>query len=150
MPPTIARRTLLQGGLAAGLGLALPPARGCEFWSTHLRIYLPRSRATASGDTVAALCMTFDQVLAADRLIGVETPVAAAAEMGGASARPVVDFAIPAGRESVLSEDGTFIRLVGLNHPLELGRSYPLTLLFEKAGAVKADIDIDVDHEPHA
>lgn len=146
MPAPIPRRTLLQAGMAAGLWLAIPSARACEFWSTRLRVYLPRSRATAPGDTVAVLCMTFDQVLATDRLIGVETPVAASAEMGGEGSHPGIDFLIPAGRDSVLSEDGTFIRLVGLRQPLELGCSYALTLVFEHAGAVKADIDIDQAH----
>ncbi|MEP7057817.1 MAG: copper chaperone PCu(A)C [Caldimonas sp.] len=139
----IGRRALLRGGVAISVWLAAPRVRACEFWSTHLRIYLPRARATAEGDTTAALYMVFDQVLATGRLIGVDTPVASGAEMGGPGAGPIVDFLIPEGRESVLYEDGRFIRLVGLKHPLELGLSYPLTLIFEKGGSVKADIDID-------
>ncbi len=45
-------------------------------------------------------------------------------------------------------ETGTFIRCVGLRHPLELGRSYPLKLVFEHGGVVDADIDIDFERAP--
>ena len=133
MPPTIARRTLLHGGLAASLGLALPAARACEFWSTHLRIYLPRCRATAPGETVAALCMTFDQVLAADRLIGVDTPVAAGAEMGGADERPVVDFAYPGGA-ALLASNSLETPVIGLVGRADDGR-FDRTRLRERLAA---------------
>ncbi|MGK2899952.1 MAG: hypothetical protein ACSLE9_14925 [Burkholderiaceae bacterium] len=45
----------------------------------------------------------------------------------------------------MLSKSGTFIRLLGLRHALGVGRSYPLRLVFERGGAV--DADIGVDHE---
>ena len=53
--------------------------------------------------------------------------------MGGLQASPRVDFAIPQGQESALSETGTFLRLVGLIQPLETGRAYPLTAKFRSA-----------------
>jgi copper(I)-binding protein len=136
---------VLHAGLATGIALAFPSARACEFFTTHLRVYRPWTRATADGDTFAILCMTFDEVALPDRLIKVETPVAAAAEMGGAAAGPNVDVVIQQGRETILSETGSFIRLMGLRHPLEVGRSYPLTLVFERAGVLQADIDVDFD-----
>lgn len=146
--PRFGRRTLLRAGCALGAALVLPPARACEFFSTHLRIWRPWSRATAEGDAFAVLCMRFDEVRLPDRLIRVETPVAAGAEMSGAASGRAIDFAIPAGRESELSETGTFIRLVGLKHPLELGRNYPLKLVFAHGGVVDADIDIDFERAP--
>jgi copper(I)-binding protein len=140
------RRALLQMGLAIPAAAALPrPARACEFFAPNLRIYRPWSRATAEGDAFAVLCMTFDEVTLADRLIRVESPVAEGAEMGGAGAAPRVDLVIPTGRDTVLDESGTFIRLVGLRHRLEVGRSYPLTLVFERAGVLQADIDVDFE-----
>jgi copper(I)-binding protein len=146
--PPFGRRRLLRAGCALGAALVLPPARACEFFSTHLRILHPWSRATAEGDAFAVLCMRFAEVRLPDRLIRVETPVAAGAEMGGADTGRAIDFAIPAGRESELSETGTFIRLVGLKQPLELGRNYPLKLVFEHGGVVDADIDIDFERAP--
>jgi copper(I)-binding protein len=144
----IHRRALLRAGFAASLPLLIPAARACEFFTTNLRIFHPWTRATADGDTVALLCMTFDDVTLTDRLIGVETPVARHAEMGGAGPHGAIDLPIPAGRETALSETGRFIRLTGLRHPLQIGRSYPLKLVFERGGAVAADID--VDYEPIA
>lgn len=145
MNRSIHRRALLRAGFAASLPLVIPAARACEFFTTNLRVLHPWTRATAPGDTSALLCMTLDQVTLADRLIRVETPVARDAEMGGAGARGAIDLAIPPGRETVLSETGRFIRLTGLRHPLQLGRSYPLTLVFERGGAVAADIDVDYE-----
>jgi copper(I)-binding protein len=146
--PPFGRRRLLRAGCAHGPALVLPPARASEFFTTHQRIQQTRSRATAEGDAFAVLCMRFDEVRLPDRLIRVETPVAAGAEMGGADTGRAIDFAIPAGRESELSETGTFIRLVGLKQPLELGRNYPLKLVFEHGGVVDADIDIDFERAP--
>jgi copper(I)-binding protein len=54
-----------------------------------------------------------------------------------------VDFAIPADQSSVLTESGTYLRLVGLKFPLQVGREYPLTLVFRKAGPVLAKLSID-------
>lgn len=141
----VRRRAVLHAGLAVGVALVAPAARACEFFTTHLRVLRPWTRATAQGDAFAVLCMTFDQVTSADRLIGIETPVAAGAELAGVGAGPSVDLVIPAGQETVLSESATFIRLLRLKHPLEMGRSYPLRLVFEKGGAVDADLDVDFE-----
>ena len=145
MNSAITRRAVLQGGLALGASTLLPAARACEFFTTHLRVYRPWSRATAEGDAFAVLCMTFDGVMLSDRLVGVESPVASHAEMSGSSHGTNIDLLIPAGVDTVLTESGAFIRLMGLRHPLDVGRSYPLRLVFEKGGAVDADIDVDYE-----
>ena len=136
------RRATLQASFAGGLSLLLPSVHACEFWSTNLRIVLPWSRATIEGDGFAIVCMRFDEVAQDDRLIGAETPVARAVELGGVGAGRQLNFEIPAGRQTELSESGTFLKLVGLRHPLGLGREYPLKLVFERGGLVDADIDV--------
>ncbi|MCV2353545.1 copper chaperone PCu(A)C [Paucibacter sp. B2R-40] len=148
MTQLIDRRHLLRAAAAAGLGACLPRARACEFFCTTLRVTHPWTRASAPGATSAVINMKFDEVLQDDRLIGIETPVAASAEIGRAGSRDkrAVDFAIPAGQETELSETGTFIRLTGLKHPLEIARSYPLTLVFEKGGSIEADLSVDYDN----
>jgi copper(I)-binding protein len=146
----IHRRRVLHAGLAMSALLVSPVSRACEFWTTGLRILQPWTRATTAGDPFAVLCMRFDLVTASDRLIGVETPVASGADMGGIGARPAVDFAIAAGVDSALDEGGTFIRLLGLRHPLELARTYPLKLVFEKGGVVNADLDVDYERSDPA
>jgi len=133
----------MQVGLAVSVSLLVPTARACEFFTATLRITHPWTRATAAGDPFAVVCLTFDEVSKTDRLIGVESPVAAGAEMGGDQTGGPVDVLIPAGRETVLSEEGVHVRLVGLRHPLELARTYPLTLIFEKGGAVGTKLSVD-------
>ena len=137
------RRGMLQAGLALGLVSVLPAARACEFFTTHLRITHPWTHASVEGASIAVVSMKFDEVTLADRLIGVTTPVAERAELGGIGAGPNVDFPIPEGRETLLSERGTFVRLVGLKHPLEIARTYPLTLVFERGGSIATDLSVD-------
>jgi hypothetical protein len=135
------RRRVLAAGFALAAGLPAT-SRACEFFCTSLRVVLPWTRATEAGDPWAILCMTFDDIRTDDRLVGVRTPVAAGAELHGAGPRRAVDLALPAGRTVVLDEDGVHLRLTGLAHPLGLGREYPLTLVFERAGELMADLDV--------
>jgi copper(I)-binding protein len=143
MHPDPTRRALLRASLAVGAGLAWPMARGCEFFAPHLRVEHPWTRATAPGETVAGIDMKIDRVTRADRLIAVETPVAAGAELVGGNAGTSIDLPLPPGQETVLSEPGLFIRLTGLKHPLEIARSYPLQLTFEFGGVVNATLNVD-------
>ncbi|WP_046113853.1 copper chaperone PCu(A)C [Aquincola tertiaricarbonis] len=137
------RRVLLQAGCALGLAGLLPAARACEYFAPNLRITHPNTRATGPGETSAVVTIKFDEVTRADRLVAVRTPVATGAEIGGTQANPAVDFAIPEGEETWLREDRTFLRLTGLKQPLQVSRSYPLTLVFEHGGEVAATLNID-------
>lgn len=137
------RRLVLQSGFALGGLIWLPRAGACEVMTSTLRITHPWSRATAPDDQTAVLCMKFDEVMETDRLVHVQTPVASGAEMGGAGAKPEVDFVIPAGRETYLEESSTYVRLVGLKFQLLPGRSYPLALGFEKGGDYIATLSVD-------
>ena len=143
MQPSLHRRSLLQTSLALAAGWVIPEAKACEYFGANLRITHPWSRASAEGASHADVCMKFDEVTLADRLVQIETPVAAGAVLGGLAASTALDFVIPQGQETLLSEAGTFLRLLGLKHPLELGRSYPLVLVFERAGAVSTTLSID-------
>jgi copper(I)-binding protein len=142
---SIDRRAVLQTGLALCASLVAAPIRACEFFTTTMRITHPWTRDTGP-DAFAVLCMKFDQVSETDRLIGVETPVAAAAELvTELGVGTAVNLVIPQDRETVLSEQGTHIRLLELRHPLAVGRSYPLALTFEKGGTVVAQLNVDYD-----
>ncbi|HSI52166.1 MAG TPA: copper chaperone PCu(A)C [Ideonella sp.] len=137
------RRQLLRAAGALGLVSILPAARACEFFCSSLRVYKPYARETLAGDTSVIVGMTLDEVVQDDRLIGVTSPLATSAELGGVGAGPSgIDLPIRRGQVLVLHEDTTYIRLLGLKQPLGLGREYPLTLHFEKAGVVDADIDV--------
>ena len=141
----IDRRRLLCTGLALGASLTVGTARAHEILTSTLRVTHPWSRATAPDATFAVLCMKFDEVAHDDRLVLAESPVAKGADMGGVGAGPSVDFPIPAGQETHLAEAQTYVRLVGLVHPLEVGRSYPLRLGFAKGGVYVTTFSVDQD-----
>jgi copper(I)-binding protein len=141
--PALHRRHLL---LALGATVLARPAPACEYFSSHLRIWHPWTRATRVDAESAKLCMRFDEVQARDRLIGVETPVAAGARLAGpgvAADSKGLSLLIPAGQELTLTEDGLHIELLDLQQPLQVGRSFALRLIFESAGAVEATLNVD-------
>jgi len=141
--PALHRRHLL---IALGATVVARPALACEFFSSHLRIWHPWTRATRVDADTAKLCMRFDEVQTTDRLIGIETPVAAGARLAGpgtpADAKDL-SLLIRAGQELTLAEDGLHIELLDLQQPLQVGRSFPLRLLFESAGPVNATLTVD-------
>ncbi|EFK95524.1 DR1885-like metal-binding protein, partial [sediment metagenome] len=96
-------------------------------------------------DPFAIVCMTIEDVSATDRLLGVESPVAAHAVLQRGDRQGPVDFLLPAGQTSMFSEDGVHVRLLGLRQSLELGRVYPLTLRFERSGVVHSELTVDLD-----
>ncbi len=86
----------------------------------------------------------------ADRLTGVETPVAARAELhemkmdnGIMKMRQVTGVDLPAGQAVALKPGGEHIMLFGLKQPLRAGESFPLTLDFEKAGKQQVTVKVE-------
>ncbi len=137
------RRHLL---IALGATALARPASACDFYSSHLRIWHPWTRATRVDADTARLCMRFDEVQKTDRLIGVETPVAAGARLAGPGAPEGgagLSLLIREGEELALTEDGLHIELLDLQQPLQIGRSYPLRLVFESAEPVNALLNVD-------
>lgn len=86
----------------------------------------------------------------ADRLVAASTPVAKKAELhtmsmsnGVMQMRPVAGLDIPAGQPVTLKPGGEHIMLLGLDHPLREGQSFPLTLTFEKAGSREVTVAVE-------
>ncbi|WP_457427051.1 copper chaperone PCu(A)C [Roseateles sp. P5_E7] len=141
--PALHRRHLL---IVLGASMAARPALACEFFSSRMRIWHPWTRATRVDADTAKLCMRFDEVQRTDRLIGIETPVAGGARLAGPGAPDGgqgLSLLIPAGKELTLAEDGLHIELLDLQHPLQVGRSFALRLLFESAAPVDATLNVD-------
>ncbi|MDR7267653.1 copper(I)-binding protein [Pelomonas saccharophila] len=139
--PALPRRHLLLAASAAYFGLARP-AKACEFFSSHLRIWHPWTRSTRVDADTARLCMRFDEVQKTDRLVGIETPVAAGVRLAGPGAQDL-PLLIRAGETLALTEDGLHLELLDLQQPLQIGRSYPLRLIFEFAEPVNATLNVD-------
>ncbi len=143
MKPSVSRRRLLQAGLASSFGLWAGSARACEFYTSTLRVTHPWARATLVDATSAVVCMKFDEVQQDDRLIGVETMLATGAEIGGQGASGGMNLLIPKGQTTLLSEGGSYLRLLDLQWQLQVARAYPLDLIFEKGGRLQATLTID-------
>jgi copper(I)-binding protein len=86
----------------------------------------------------------------ADRLVSASTPVAKKAELHTMSMqgmvmkmRPVSGVDIPPGQAVTLKPGGEHIMLMGLNQPLRVGQSFPLTLDFEKAGPRTVTVTVE-------
>jgi copper(I)-binding protein len=125
------------------LPLMALPARACEFYTTTLTVLHPWTRASSPGDTTARVGMSFLDVTTDDWLVGAQTPVAERVALAGHGVLPAFRFAIRAGQTTVLDERGTHLLLHGLKLPLQMGREYPLTLQFERAGTTMAKLTVD-------
>ncbi len=107
------------------------------------------ARATPGKAENGAAYLTI-QSPTADRLVAASTPVAKKTELhtmsmsgGVMQMRPVAGIDIPAGQPVTLKPGGEHVMLLGLNHSLQVGQSFPLTLTFEKGGTRTVNVPIE-------
>lgn len=139
-------------GLVLG-GLMLPSfAVAHEFKTSTIEIIHPFFRATPPGaKTGAGYVILRNNGTAADKLIGIETEAAkrvtfhqTVTENGMAKMVPIDGgLEIPAGGEYRLGMDGSHAMLEGLTAPIGLGQMITGTLVFEKAGRVDVDFEVE-------
>ena len=143
-------------GLAALL-LVAAQALADDVKVGDLVVAQPWSRATPSGATIGAGYLTIENHgQADDRLVGVSSPAAAKAEVhemsvsgGVMRMRPIQGgIAIAAGKSVIFAPNGYHIMLVGLNAPLKQGDKVVVTLMFEKAGKIDAQLDVQAIGAP--
>ena len=129
--------------LAAALPVAAPASADGPLTveDARARILLP-SRPGAAW-------LTIRNSGGADRLLGAESPAAERIEIhthiherGVMKMRRVEAIDIPAGGEAALEPGGGHLMLFGLKTGLAPGDSFPLTLLFEKAGQVTVEMRV--------
>jgi copper(I)-binding protein len=84
-----------------------------------------------------------------DRLLSATSPVARTAELHNHTRdgevmrmREVTDIPVPPGETVTLAPGGLHIMLIGLAEPLRQGTEVPLTLQFERAGAVQVMLHV--------
>lgn len=87
--------------------------------------------------------------LVPDRLIGVQTPIAGRSEIhtvlidnNTMMMRQVSALPLPPMGSFTFSPQGSHIMMMELRQPLVAGESFPMTLTFEKAGAVEVSIPV--------
>lgn len=121
-----------------------------DYMQGDIHIIKPWSRPLPAISANGAAYMTLvNKGTAPDRLLSVSTPAARKAEIhihtmegGMMKMRPMDHIDIEPGDPSVLQPGGTHVMLIGLKEPLVEGKSFPLTLNFERAGAVEVTVII--------
>ncbi|MCY3669531.1 MAG: copper chaperone PCu(A)C [Alphaproteobacteria bacterium] len=136
-------RLALAAALAASLAAAAPASADGPLTveDARARLLLP-SRPGAAW-------LTIRNAGGQDRLVGAESPAADRVEIhthvheGGVMMMRRVDaIDVPAGGEAALEPGGDHLMLFGLKAGLKTGSSFPLTLLFEKAGPVTVEVRV--------
>ena len=136
-------RLALAAALAASLAAAAPASADGPLTveDARARLLLP-SRPGAAW-------LTIRNAGGQDRLVGAESPAAERVEIhthvheGGVMMMRRVDaIDVPAGGEAALEPGGDHLMLFGLKGKLSPGDTFPLTLLFEKAGPVTVEVRV--------
>ncbi|HWL82592.1 MAG TPA: copper chaperone PCu(A)C [Roseomonas sp.] len=141
------RRLLL--GTIAGLGLATA-ALAHSYTAGDIAIGHPWSRAAPAGVTGAGFMTLRNTGSTPDRLVSAHAEIARTVEMhtnvqDGAvmRMRPVEAIEVAPGQEVKLAPGGLHLMLIGLKQPLNKGARVPLTLVFERAGAVEVELAVE-------
>ena len=134
--------------------LCLLPDLACahDYRLGQLEIGQPWARATPpTAPTGGGFLTITNKGATADRLVAVRTPVAEQAEVhemkmeGNVMRMRPLDggLEIPPGATVTLAPGGLHLMLMGLRKPLVRNTQVPLTLVFEKAGSIDVDLDVE-------
>lgn len=146
----MSKQSLLVFALVFSLALLLGACAGGGEQGITVKDVWARQSPTADGNS-AAYMIIGNGGQKADALIGVSTDVAAMAELHEMAMenevmkmRPVAGqrIEIPAGGSVELKPGGLHVMLMGLNQMLEPGKSFKLTLKFEKAGDQTVTVEV--------
>jgi len=138
------------GGVIATLVAILGhPAAAGETGAGGLSIVEAWARATPSRAKTGAAFFVFQNGGGADRLIGATTRVAKRAELHTLvkdgevmRMRPIDGVDIPAGGTAMLKPGGDHVMLMGLAGALRNGSSFPMSLIFARAGTVTVEVKV--------
>jgi copper(I)-binding protein len=140
------RSLLVIGCFALGTfaGATLAQSKG------DLEIDKPWARATPPGAAVGGAYLVIrNKGGAGDRLVGVSSPASARVEIHEMAMdkdvmrmREVKGIDVPARKSVELKPGGYHLMLIELKAPLKAGDKVPVTLRFEKAGEVKAELAV--------
>lgn len=130
----------------AAVLLAAAPAAAHETKAGAITVFHPLLRASIGKTPTTAGYMTLRNAgKTPDRLVSVSCPCAAKVEAhavsmsgGRMTMRPAGPVTVPAGGAVEFKPGGMHLMLTGLKAPVEAGAMQELTLVFERAGPVKA------------
>lgn len=154
--PASHRFTTALAGLAllALTALAFPPSSALahDYTAGDLKIDHPWSRPTFGELKITAGYMSIaNNGSEPDTLKSATADIAGKVEIheslvedGKAIMRALPDgITIPAGSKAELKPQGMHIMIMGLKQPLKEGDKFPMTLNFERAGAVVVDVKVE-------
>jgi copper(I)-binding protein len=125
------------------LALAATPA------AAQIKVENAWMRATPPGAKLAAGYLNIRNTGAADRLLGVSSPVAERVETHVTvhegdilRMREVKGYDVPAGGTLELKPGGSHLMFVDIKAPLKEDTSVPATLGFERAGEIKVEFQV--------
>lgn len=131
------------------LGAALLPILPAAAQDGPIRVEQPWTRAAGQGAQGVGYMTIRNAGAQPDRLLGAESPAAQRVELHThirdgevMRMRPVADIPVPAGGAATLQPGGLHLMLMGLNRPLAVGESVPVTLRFERAGSVTVNLAV--------
>jgi periplasmic copper chaperone A len=135
----------------AALALGAGALSAKEVQLKNLRIGHPFARATPPGAAAASAFMRVENAgKEADRLLRAASPVAGTVEIhemtmdgGVMKMRAVPGIDIKPGALVTLKPGGYHVMLMNLKEPLVAGKTFPMTLTFEKAGSVELTVEVE-------
>jgi hypothetical protein len=132
-----------------------------DYKAGDISISHPWARASAGKAKAGAAYITItNNGTHVDRLIKMATPVAKKASLHTHKVegdimrmRPVKAVEVNPGEPTVMKPGGLHVMLMGLKAPLKEGAAFPLTLTFEKAGAIEVRVMVmkvgSMGHDKH-
>lgn len=138
--------------LLAAAALALPAGSAP---AQAPKVEQPWARPTVQGQSAGGAYLRVVGGSSPDRLVGADAAIAGRVELHSMSMdgqvmrmRPVDAVDVPAGRIVELRPGGLHLMLVDLKTPLKTGNRFPLTLRFERAGAVQVEVPVQPGSPP--
>jgi copper(I)-binding protein len=146
----------MQNILATALFLIVAALASANAQPSSIQVDGAWSRATLGQSRTGAAYLTLaTSAGSADRLVSASTTVAGKVELHNhimvgnvAQMRPVDAIEVAPGSPTVLQPGGLHIMLIDLKAPLQAGTSFPLTLVFEKAGAITVNVAVRAVRAP--
>lgn len=138
------------------LGTAALASQAHSFKAGALDIGHPFARATAVGQPTGGAYLSVDNHGGNDRLLSASAEVSKTVELHTMSMdgnvmrmRQVESIDLPAGKLTELKPGALHMMLIGLKTPLKAGDSFPLKLMFEKAGEVTVTVNVEATGVAH-
>jgi copper(I)-binding protein len=128
--------------LMAGCLALISPAQAHSYKQKRIEIVHPWCRPTAKGDTVQVYALVRNLSRTTDRLVAVRTSFGTA-RIADAPARARGKLTIAAKGELALKKNGPYIEVAGAAKQLGEYDGFPLTLVFEKAGAIEIEVTVE-------